>query len=204
MSNSKNVINHIKKRKNDLIRVLGGKCCICGFNSFVEALEFHHVDPSTKEFGISQSNAATKALESQLKELKKCILICSNCHKGIHAGYLEVPFNWKEFYNNDVANELLKENYDIKYGIKKHCGRCGKIIDKKAVYCVDCYNLVRQRKDLPTREELKYMIKNLPFTQIANKYGVSDNAIRKWCDKYNLPRKKADIKEYSDEEWELI
>ena len=43
-----------------------------------------------------------------------------------------------------------------------------------------------------------------PFTTIANQFGVSDNAIRKWCDKFNLPRKKIDINNYSDEEWALI
>jgi hypothetical protein len=33
---------------------------------------------------------------------------------------------------------------------------------------------------------------------------MSDNAIRKWCDKFNLPRKKSDILKYSDEEWQKI
>ena len=40
-----------------------------------------------------------------------------------------------------------------------------------------------------TREELKELIRNKPFTQIGAKFGVSDNAIRKWCDKFDLPRK---------------
>lgn len=44
----------------------------------------------------------------------------------------------------------------------------------------------------------------MPFTTIGKKYNVSDNAVRKWCDKYNLPRKASEIKKYSDEEWELI
>ena len=52
-----------------------------------------------------------------------------------------------------------------------------------------------------TREELKNLIRTMPFTKIGEKFNVSDNAIRKWCDKYNLPRKSSDIKKYSDEEW---
>ena len=56
----------------------------------------------------------------------------------------------------------------------------------------------------PSREELKHMIRSLPFTTIAKKYGVSDNAIRKWCNFEKLPSKKKDINAYSDEEWELI
>lgn len=56
----------------------------------------------------------------------------------------------------------------------------------------------------PSREELKYLIRNLPFTKIGKMYGVSDNSVRKWCDFENLPRKKRDINSYSDEEWEKI
>ena len=60
-------------------------------------------------------------------------------------------------------------------------------------------------KTLPvTREELKNLIRTTPFTTIGIKYGVSDNAVRKWCDKYNLPRTLSDIKQISDEDWELI
>ena len=57
---------------------------------------------------------------------------------------------------------------------------------------------------LVSREELKNLIRTLPFTQIGIKYQVSDNTIRKWCDKYNLPRRKSDIQQYSDVEWSKI
>ena len=62
-----------------------------------------------------------------------------------------------------------------------------------------------QRKvERPSREDLKQLIRTTPFTQIAQKYGVSDNAIRKWCVAMNLPNKKGDINNYSEEEWNLI
>ena len=57
---------------------------------------------------------------------------------------------------------------------------------------------------LISREELKKLIRTTPFTTIGKQYGVTDNAVRKWCDKYNLPRKVKEIKSYSDEEWKLI
>ena len=50
----------------------------------------------------------------------------------------------------------------------------------------------------------KLLIRNKPFTQIAKQYGVSDNAIRKWCESERLPSKKTEIKKYSDIEWEKI
>ena len=55
-----------------------------------------------------------------------------------------------------------------------------------------------------TREELKKLIRTIPFTKIGEMFGVSDNAIRKWCDKFGLPRKVSEIKKYSNEEWEKI
>lgn len=57
---------------------------------------------------------------------------------------------------------------------------------------------------LVTREELKELIRTKPFTQIGKQFNVSDNAIRRWCDKFNLPRKSTEIKKITDEEWKNI
>ena len=85
-----------------------------------------------------------------------------------------------------------------------YCIDCGREISANAKRCIECNNKTQIREDKPTREELKTMIRNIPFTKIGKKYEVSDNAIRKWCVSYNLPRKKSDINKYTDEEWEKI
>lgn len=203
-NNSQNVINCIKRRKHNLKRVFGSKCCLCGFNDFEEALDFHHVNPKEKLFGISASNATTKSLEAQLEESKKCILVCANCHRGIHAGILQIPENWQNFYNIEIANELIEEKQALKTHKLNHCQRCGKVIDRHATYCVECVHLIARKVDRPPREVLKQMIRTMPFTQIAAQYQVSDNAIRKWCVAENLPKKKTEIQKISDEEWEKI
>ena len=71
---------------------------------------------------------------------------------------------------------------------------------------MDCENKRRAKEHpLPvSREQLKDLIRNEPFTEIGKKFGVSDNAIKKWCIKYNLPARKKDIKTYSDKEWDKI
>lgn len=61
----------------------GGKCIRCGYNRCIKALEFHHLDPSKKDFTISNDHFK---LADAVKESKKCILICSNCHKELHDG----------------------------------------------------------------------------------------------------------------------
>lgn len=198
-TNYDDVHNHIKRRKANLIRVLGGKCCICGFDKYQEALEFHHVNPEEKEFGIS--NNSIKALDKQLKELRKCILVCSNCHKGIHAGYEEVPENWQDLYQDEVADQLLAE---LDKRQVKYCVKCGKEISHNATYCSACYGQIQQKVGRPTRQELKDLIRTLPFTQIAQRYNVTDNSIRKWCKKEGLPHKKSDITKISNADWEKI
>lgn len=62
---------------------LGGKCIRCGYDKCIKALEFHHIDPSKKDFTIS--NDQFRLLDA-VEEIKKCILVCSNCHKEFHAG----------------------------------------------------------------------------------------------------------------------
>lgn len=88
-----------------------------------------------------------------------------------------------------------------------YCIECGKEISKGATKCFDCVNQTKKvpLEDMPVaREELKQLIRTTPFTTIGSNYGVTDNAIRKWCDKFNLPRTKKEIQSYSDEQWTLI
>jgi hypothetical protein len=77
-----------KQRKKELIEYKGGKCIICDYNKCIKALEFHHVNPSEKKFGIA--NATVTNIELLKEEADKCVLVCSNCHMEIHAGLVDV------------------------------------------------------------------------------------------------------------------
>lgn len=70
--------------------------------------------------------------------------------------------------------------------------------------CASKARIVPLEKMLVTREELKELIRTTPFTTIGKRFGMNDNSIRKWCDKFNLPRTKKIINSYSDEEWANI
>ena len=87
---------------------------------------------------------------------------------------------------------------------KNICIDCGALISKGAIRCRSCANKHRVQDIGISRDELKQLIRTTPFTTIGKLYNVSDNAVRKWCDKYNLPRKTTEIKAYSDEEWTFI
>ena len=111
----------------------------------------------------------------------------------------------------------------MKFLICKNCG--SKVAHgNKTGLCGECYKQYRKRNklekinnkiiqdkikkeskiNLTDREELKKLIRVMPFTQVGKQFGVTDNAIRKWCKNYNLPFRKTDINKYSDEEWDLI
>ena len=74
--------------KEKCVSYKGGECQLCGYSKCKEALDFHHIDESTKSFGISGSHARSwKVIEA---ELDKCMLVCSNCHREIHAGLHDI------------------------------------------------------------------------------------------------------------------
>lgn len=84
-SKSENVIIWRKKAKIKLVEYKGGECQICGYKRCISALEFHHIDPSEKDFTISGKSWSLERLKN---EADKCILVCSNCHKEIHEGII--------------------------------------------------------------------------------------------------------------------
>lgn len=78
--------------------------------------------------------------------------------------------------------------------LKKHfyCADCGKEISNGSKWCKSCSSNHRQsilKDNNLSRNQLKKLIRKYPFTKIGEMYGVSDNAVRKWCDKYELPKK---------------
>lgn len=61
----------------------GGKCARCGYDRYVGALEFHHLDPGEKDFSLSRSKLTS--FDKVKAELDKCVLLCANCHREEHA-----------------------------------------------------------------------------------------------------------------------
>jgi hypothetical protein len=67
----------------------GGCCRICGFEQYVGALQFHHVDPATKAFALGR-RGVTRSLARAREEARKCVLLCANCHAMVEAGLLDL------------------------------------------------------------------------------------------------------------------
>lgn len=101
----------------------------------------------------------------------------------------------------DVEYPIRQTKFETKEWV---CIDCGKPISKGAMRCNSCQRIASRVYKRPTREELKNLIRSLPITKVGEKFNVTDNTIRKWCDSYDLPRKKIEINKYSDIEWEKV
>jgi transposase len=81
-----------RKMKQILVAEAGGACCICGYDSSMRALHFHHLDPSQKRLEINAKGVAL-ALDTLRAEARSCVLPCSNCHAEVEDGTASIPFD---------------------------------------------------------------------------------------------------------------
>jgi NAD-dependent dihydropyrimidine dehydrogenase PreA subunit len=76
------------RRKKLAIEFMGGKCEMCEKSYPHYVYEFHHVVPTGNRRQTGRRSIGTLLVgrwATVEKELKKCILLCANCHKVIHA-----------------------------------------------------------------------------------------------------------------------
>jgi transposase len=78
--------------KRTLVREAGGRCVICGYSRCQRALQFHHLDPASKEFHLGHAGHCRSIARSRA-EARKCALLCANCHAEVEAGMAEMPLN---------------------------------------------------------------------------------------------------------------
>lgn len=71
-----------------VISLVGNACWFCSYSRCWNALEFHHINPEEKLFGLTvrELQYSWKRIET---ELKKCVLACACCHREIHCGLIE-------------------------------------------------------------------------------------------------------------------
>lgn len=167
------------------------------------------------EFGynMTEGGEGTKGIEIKLSREQVdevySLLLTSNLSQQEIANKYNVSQYLISLINRGIVH--IKEgcayplrDYSLLQKREYLCKECGERISKRAERCVSCTNKFAQKTERPTREELKDLIRHNSFVKIGEIYSVSDNAIRKWCDSYGLPRKKTEIKKYSEEEWKSI
>lgn len=118
--------------KRRIVEAMGGACCICNYKKCDSALALHHLDPSKKDIGLGAIRANPKNWLSIVEELRKCVLVCHNCHSEIHAGLIQVPNNAPKFNEIYTNYKLLEVNTEIVF---TPCPVCGKLKRPQLVNC---------------------------------------------------------------------
>ena len=166
------------KRKTHLINLRGGSCEICGYNKNLSALEFHHIDRTTKESQLDSRTLSNSSMEWIMSEFEKCMVLCANCHRELHSPDLMI-----EIVNEKINKfDLDKNDKWIKLAeLKKYtCSDCGCEISKWGNKCKECTYKSRRKVDRPEKSIIFEMVTNEGYSTVAKKFGVTDNTVRKW------------------------
>ena len=78
-----------RERKQRAVQLMGDSCLGCGRDGALVLFEFHHRNAADKEFGISE-DGILRSWHKVVVELAKCVMLCANCHREVHAGVREL------------------------------------------------------------------------------------------------------------------
>jgi hypothetical protein len=175
--------------KKRIIEAMGGACCICNYSKCQAALVCHHLDPSQKEFRLAKARATHKGWAIVVAELRKCVLLCHNCHSEVHSNIVSVPDDAPRF-NEAYSNfKKIKEENSDKENLLDPCPICGTLKPIDKINCsVQCSGKSRCKVERPSKEQLYKEVWEMSTIKVAEKYGVSDNAVKKWCKIYGIEK----------------
>lgn len=172
--------DRVKKwRENAKIRMveaMGGKCQICNYNKCYRSLDFHHLNPEEKDFNFGKVMAEPKAWTKIVNELKKCILLCKNCHMEVHAGMTQIPESFSTFDEKIIEK---KEAFTP-------CPVCKKDKPIQNKFCsLSCSGRSKMRVDWDSID-LKEELKTKSIKKLAGELDISDISIHKRMKKLGL------------------
>lgn len=160
-----------KRTKKHIIEAMGGKCQICSYNKCDGALDLHHIDPSQKDFAFGKIRSTPKSWATIVIELRKCILLCCRCHRELHDGVVMLPDKFATFNIEYTEYKELKQ-FD-------KCSICGKNKPINYHFCsLICAGKAHRQVDWDN-VDLFTLLKTKSKSQIAEKLGISEAAVRK-------------------------
>lgn len=155
-------------------------CAICGQEPFWNG----------KELTLTLDHINGVNNDDRLENLR---WVCPNCDRQLDT------FGSKNNHNPRVnaAKKKKESGSSTREEKNNRCQNCGKLISDGATLCVECRGLSQRKvQNRPSAEELEKILYNNRgnFTKVASMFGVTDNAIRKWCKAYNMPFHSSDYK----------
>lgn len=194
-------INELNIKEKQYIQLLDATNSDIGYNLTQGGQNSHCVNSKISEDALQKIVNLLKNSSLPETEIAKQFNVSQRTISAINLGQIKILST--EIYPLRNSNYLTKLKFNT-LNQEKICSICGTPIKTNSLYCIKCAKIVQRKVDRPTRENLKNEIRNQSFLSLGKKYGVSDNAIRKWCQYYNLPTKKSEIKNISNEDWLTI
>ncbi len=157
---------------------------MCGYDRCHRALHFHHIDPSRKEFTFGKVMANPKSWDKIVTEMRKCALLCANCHAELHDGLIDLP-TWTQVFDKSLIPASL---FNTPKSIRlKPCVICGTGHENKKYCSRECYWKYLENPRKPTKATLKRLIDSgASWRAMGSRFNVSDNGVRKWAVTYGL------------------
>ncbi len=165
---------------------MGSKCVLCEYND-PTGLVIHHIDPALKTLAFNKVRSTNTSWSLIVSELRKCTLLCANCHNKVHAEGLH-KFRFITSFNEDFADIQTCPKGHLTADIVHRFCICGtKLTTKQLKYCCfECMSKDRKGKNctIDWNAEILDIISyrecdKLTFKQIGLIYNVSDNTIAK-------------------------
>lgn len=174
-----------RKIKAKAVAYKGGKCENCGYCKNIAALDFHHRDPSEKDFQVSAGSYLS--WERLVPELDKCSLLCANCHREEHDSLRSALL--------EEQKRLAREQCQPKRtSVQVFCPQCGNEfsiapskLEERTRHCCSYECSAKQQETITWPATLGSLVWETPVSTLAKHLGVSDVAINKRCKRLGLP-----------------
>lgn len=150
--------------------------------------------------------------QGYLIHVNECGLRAQTLRFECDKSYKRNDIHWaKDYEFEKVISEMgYKFSYakrSVSHKKKIICCDCGISISNDAKRCKKCakiYASLNAKTKRPSREKLKELVRSQSFVSIGKEYDVSDTMVKKWCQYYNIPSVRKEIKSFSDKDWEKI
>lgn len=159
-----------EKTKSRLVEAFDGKCGICGYNKCIDVLEFHHIDSTTKEFGLGSVRGNIVSWNKIVTEVRKCVMLCSNCHKEVHSNRCntQLPKNIVRFNERFVEYKKSQDK----------CPVCGKFkLIKNKTCSSKCAGKLNRKVNWDDIDIVKLVDKYHNYERIGDLFGVTGAAV---------------------------
>ncbi len=124
-SNTQAVIDWRRRTKERIVEAMGGRCVECTYARCTDALELHHLIPQDKQFSFAGLRARPRSWATIVEELKKCVLLCANCHREVTHGIRVLKQNISTFNPLfEVYDSPSIQSHQMSYKYDAICVTC--------------------------------------------------------------------------------